>query len=1333
MSQAYDLTQLDSHTFEHLVNFLSLKVLGNGVTGFATGPDGGRDGYLKGKALYPSELENWDGVWFLQSKFHKPHLSKDPQKWLIGEVKKEIDKLQQNPRRERPNNWIIATNIEPSGQSKTGSFDKIVKLVHEFDQDINVDVWGGRKILDFLLSHPEAALTYGHFLTPGHVISKLYSDLKSREKNIETIINHIIVNQFIELSYTKLEQAGAGGDQRPKIFQLFRDLPITTRNYDEIHYIMDCLVSSSSNVQKNSMWSNYGDLWRDWSKNPKRARVLLLKGGPGQGKSTAGQYFGQIQRAAYLLEGNKSEIPPQCLDFAKELKEKASEFGFWPNLPRIPIFIELKDYANWYGTKGTYEPKNIVAYLCEKIRQKTAMHITAEMLHSAFQLSCWFANFDGLDEVPNDLKDEVANEIITFTNELIPHLDADFLVLCTTRPQGYSGQFENLHASEITLIPLPDYIALECASAVVRFNRENDEAEASLAILKSAMASEQVKELMTTPLQAHIMAVVVRDGGRPPEKRWALFNNFYNVMKKRESLKNFPDQKIQTLLREQDQLLKSIHDRLGMCLHAKAENSKGAEATLDRGEFKKLALQTVEMQFEENKEEIVSTLMEATTERLVFVNTPDNSESVRFDIRQLQEFFSAEFVYTAVSNEEFRSRLEVICGDAHWREVVHFLLSALVYHQKMSELVVAVDIIKSLDNDDENNGKRTFLKYMGTGALLTLRLLNEGVLEQDKKIRNPFASSLLPIWGMIDKDALQSILAVKKEQSKKWVTSTLINTMMEMDYSEHIVSGYLSSLMITSDNPQLPDIIERIKNAPEYYLRASIVLSQDDSANPRRNKIFANDWFVQLIINFLFSAKYNGNQAQYLAASYLMSTKDNVIKKLSHFEMDSDERFLLQIMLMDFDEDNNDPHPSHVVDEGVENDYCFIKPYPNKNNWFQSTNDNLIPLYTFTNSQSSTLASLLMFALKFHYEPCVHNFRNLIKSIIENNFDCDIIPEALKALLPIDFRHHDFQLYIQTKLVLSDNDIKDILSTKNTTLPKRLINVDTFKFDNREFDKFKWAKLCVDFPQIALKLWARVSFNNDNIDYAKKNCIRDFYTPLADIALNHPNLISPYFSLWNEIFISLPEKEKELRCILLNIDKHRTDNFYGLNIKHTPFKLNLPSENKFIINLAYSLFSDSYLGTMLWDNRISLFVSNYNESYLSQLGLSDDYLIELVKDDTNCDLLRVACLSCLITLIRENKNEMVDGFFSEGFDNLIINLISDETIDLIVRSIYIFFNEAKYLDDRLECFLGRFSHATRGRFYVRMLMQNIYQDLRERSSSPVEQNDALSKWMEYEF
>src|SRR3712207_1816486 len=90
MSYSYDLAKMGPHAFENLVNFLALKTLGLGNTGFGPGADGGRDGYFRGEAPYPSETTRWKGVWYIQCKFHEPHLSTDPQKWLIAQVRQEI-------------------------------------------------------------------------------------------------------------------------------------------------------------------------------------------------------------------------------------------------------------------------------------------------------------------------------------------------------------------------------------------------------------------------------------------------------------------------------------------------------------------------------------------------------------------------------------------------------------------------------------------------------------------------------------------------------------------------------------------------------------------------------------------------------------------------------------------------------------------------------------------------------------------------------------------------------------------------------------------------------------------------------------------------------------------------------------------------------------------------------------------------------------------------------------------------------------------------------------------------------------------------------------------
>lgn len=145
MPISYDLTQLDPNSFENMVNYLSMKVLGSGATGFTPGSDGGRDGYFEGEASYPSEKTKWSGIWYIQSKFHKPHLSKDPQKWLITKVREEIALFKNHDsNRVVPDIWIISTNIEPSGVPQTGAFDALQKLVKaELGDNLKFDIWGG--------------------------------------------------------------------------------------------------------------------------------------------------------------------------------------------------------------------------------------------------------------------------------------------------------------------------------------------------------------------------------------------------------------------------------------------------------------------------------------------------------------------------------------------------------------------------------------------------------------------------------------------------------------------------------------------------------------------------------------------------------------------------------------------------------------------------------------------------------------------------------------------------------------------------------------------------------------------------------------------------------------------------------------------------------------------------------------------------------------------------------------------------------------------------------------------------------------------------------------
>ncbi|WP_433932174.1 NACHT domain-containing NTPase [Sorangium cellulosum] len=828
MTNSHDLTQLDPSSFEHMINSLAIKVLGAGHTGFGPGSDGGRDGYFEGQAEYPSKAEQWSGRWYIQSKFHAPHLTHDTQKWLIDQIKSELRAFS-DPRRHRtwPDNWIVATNIDPSGHPMTGAFDMARSLVHSARPALakHFHIWGGQKILDLLNLHPEIARQYGHLLSPGHATTAILDHFTDERATVESIIRSIVIRPFQDEQYTKLEQAGSARDLRPGIHAVFVDLPF--RSPHTIGSILKYLHRTSSrNHRTDPVLPNSVD-WQNWRRHPSRSRTWLVKGGPGHGKSTIGQFFSQIQRAALILQGNSFRVKPDTKELALEIKNKACNLGVWPKVPRIPIYIELNKYAQWHGKRDQFSPKGILTYLCEQLTRWTEQTVLAGTLKRILPTHGWFFAFDGLDEVPSDSKNDIAQEIVSFVDDVVVSCDADVLTLCTSRPQGYSGQFDGLDAAApISLMPLTPAQALKCAEPVVRTGRSQEEGDKAMSILSTAIRVSAVEELMKTPLQSHIMAVIVRDGRRPPERKWALFSNFYDVIYRREATKDLLDPELRRLLHEEAPLLRTVHNRVGFALHAHAETSAGAVTSMRRDVFRALVQKAVEDMKDVDPTDIVDAVMTAATNRLVLINTPDSGDQVRFDVRQLQEFFAAEYVYDNATDIEIRKRIEIIAGDAHWVEVTHFLLSALVETRRSSALTIAIDALRSIDSDDDESS-RMFKRRMARGALATAKLLKDGVLEQDKRMRNRFELAVSPLTCISD---VSILLALRQTppSSRRWLQDMMTRATLECSPSESVGAVLYLSLELDKDDLRARRIRDHIIGSASDLL--SIVASATTQA-----------------------------------------------------------------------------------------------------------------------------------------------------------------------------------------------------------------------------------------------------------------------------------------------------------------------------------------------------------------------------------------------------------------------------------------------------------------------------------------------------------------------
>jgi len=880
---SWKLSNLNPYTFEHLVNRLAMRVLGAGHTGFGPGPDGGRDGYFQGEAPYPSDVDRWKGTWIVQSKFHAPSLSKNAQKWLLSQIKDELA-LFANPQSDRkwPDNWIVATNIDVSGASVKGTFDQARAQVKKARPRLagRFHLWGGDKILSLLDEHKDIAAHYGDFLTPGHVITYLISKFKQEQASVERILQALVVRQFSEQQFTKLEQAGSPSDSRPGIHKLFIDVPFFARGLNLRGLIFEHLCSASAQVHRPKTDEADNKLWLAWRQHPKRARTWFVRGGPGRGKSTLSQFLSQIHRAALILDGTNLQVPLSLKTLAREVKEHSEPKGFWPTEPRIPVVIELKEYASWLSRRTQQEPHGILTYLSHVLHAAVEQTVSPGIILEMLRLKSWFFAFDGLDEVPQDAKDKVASEIMTFIDHVAFEAGCDLFSLCTSRPQGYSGQFTQIDGPTLDLIDLDSDQALACARPILGIDRSHEEAQRAFDTLRTAINSDSVRQLMTTPLQSHIMAVVVREGGRPPERRWQLFTNFYNVIRRREANRDLPDSALARLLREDERLLKVIHNRLGFVLHAQAETSSGAEASLPRDDFRRLVYQTVSQLQDTEIEETVELLMRATTERLVLVNTPEQSDKVRFDVRPLQEFFAAEFLYEGVTADTLRARLETVGGDSHWHEVMHFLQSALIECSRLTEIYIAAQTLTEL-NQPKHGGYPALVEMrMARGALMAVRLLREGVLEQDKRIRQHFGQALSPLTALAENAPVSLMSHVTQTQSRAWLVDYLLSSLKTKQFSETIGAAIALSFLLKDHDTVVEEYLQFIDSAPTEY--RAFVLFQRLRGFPRRRSaiprsIEGNVWLYKYVLSFLRRPDWHAHNGETLVRCIYFIAEDRLI------------------------------------------------------------------------------------------------------------------------------------------------------------------------------------------------------------------------------------------------------------------------------------------------------------------------------------------------------------------------------------------------------------------------------------------------------------------------
>ncbi|MGW4700412.1 NACHT domain-containing protein [Streptomyces sp. NPDC004285] len=765
----FDLYSLGPREFENLVQSIAVAELGPHVSVFGAGPDGGREATFDHLAAVKAGVE-WDGYGILQVKHKdKPAAPVDEATWLISEIRKEFKEWRESDKRNpKPQYVIFASNVTLSPVPGTGGFDRVENVMREECEKIGVQgwmIWHSENFNRFLEINSGIRRSYAAWILPGDVLASLYEVEQKRKKEVVSAIKNFLSREVLRDRYANLDQAGTADDRTIPLADVFVDLPISLSdefNPDIPAKCLETLISACDAGQRPDD--------RQLNNGMPGNRFVLV-GGPGQGKSTVSQLLCQLYRALLVKDTELYTRSFELRSAVDRISDLAARESLSPRARRWPIKIPLTSLADGLA-KGTF--RSVLEYVAQRVSAVASVEVTAADMKEWLADFPWLLILDGLDEVPGSSN---RNEVLSCVNEFLLDADevnADLLVVATTRPQGYVDEFSPKYYCHYSLLPLDKENALIYGQKLAQAKygpSAEDKVHQLMRRLEQAAAEDSTAHLMTTPLQVTIVAVLLERMGKAPKDRYTLFADYYRVIYERELEKEGP---ASNLLRDRRSDIGAIHADIGLLLQTKSERSGDTESRLTRSELDVLI--SARLQDEgfkgEQLQSLTAAISTAALDRLVLL-VPSRSDEVSFEIRSLQEFWAADAIMNCPESD-IPDRLRAMSVSAHWRNVLLFALGNIFEKRKVLRDAV-VTLVAELNSSSEQYGH--LQRRVLTGSRLAVEILRDGMarapryestlLEQALRVLDlplsghvsMLASSISPEGMSVARDFLQPALA----------------------------------------------------------------------------------------------------------------------------------------------------------------------------------------------------------------------------------------------------------------------------------------------------------------------------------------------------------------------------------------------------------------------------------------------------------------------------------------------------------------------------------------------------------------------------------------------
>lgn len=643
----YLYERLGDHDFQQLVSALLANQFPDYIPMALRQADGGRDGLRKVDA---SKVLIYQVKWSVSGK------EKDPVTWLDQVVKNDEASLERLAA-QGVRHYTLVTNVGSTAKDDSGTFDRLDKKLQAYAKNFGYEqmtcIW--REALNPWVDNAptETKWAYAEMLAGWDLVRYLVAEHvgAGKDKAHRDLIRKVAAAQWEDDQRVKFSQSDV---DREKVVDLFVDVTA-----DRVHTVASKALQAQS---PTTLGGAAAYLLRA------TAPFTLVRGAPGQGKSTLSQYVCQVHRSSFIPESDRSDSLPGL------------------DQPRFPIRLDLSDYALWLGGNDVWdhtedrkqrrttgrkgEQATVECFLADLMTHESGgVTTSAKTVQDIFERVPSLIVLDGLDEVGSAaLRARIVKEIDKFVGRGRAYTDPPKVVV-TTRPSAGElpepspSLFEVVTLNQLTIEQRDSYLRKWCTVRAIK----GKDGRALRKSFKEKSREPYINELAGNPMQLTILLDLLhQQGAATPTQRTDLYDKYVELLLAREANKH------PKAVRDHKEELLEIIPFLGWYLHAHTEESQ-INGRMSVDELKE-AMRHFQRTYG-NRESLVDQLFEGVSDRL-WALTSKVDGTYEFEVLSLREYFAARFLYhnSGEENADFDSTtvLRELLRRPYWLNTARF-------------------------------------------------------------------------------------------------------------------------------------------------------------------------------------------------------------------------------------------------------------------------------------------------------------------------------------------------------------------------------------------------------------------------------------------------------------------------------------------------------------------------------------------------------------------------------------------------------------------------------------------------------------------------------------